>query len=134
MNLLRWIQGKTTKPKSAPAAPPEPPPREQRPRLERSPSANVWQPDVAVVTDSRWTTRPGRDSYGPTIVEVRIQPDPAPEPTGGKHDFRIVGGGGRRCVHCGYQPDIPATPAEVIASRPAGSFGRDPYISRWSRR
>jgi hypothetical protein len=111
--------------------PPSPPVREQRPRLKPSPTS-IFRP-AETTTQSALTVRASRGSFGPEINEVVISLDSAPEPQGCEHIFRTVGDGtaaNKRCQACGWQPGLPATAAQVTASRPAGS-----EIARlWGRR
>lgn len=118
-SLLDWFKAKAKPEPSKPGRSVEPgqPAQRRRGSLEPSPNATVFQTPVTT-TDSRAKVVAKRDE---TINEITFDATPAPEPKWCKHQFVIVGGGGRYCQNCSWQPDIPAKPATVEASRPSGS-------------
>ncbi len=123
LEVFRELVKPKAKPSHTKTAAPEP-------SLEPAPSS-IFTP-VRETRDSVLTTSCGRDSYGPTINEVRVISDRMLEPKGCVHVWQTIGDGAssKRCQNCGFQPGLPLAAAEVVASRPSGSL-----IERlWRRR
>ena len=60
------------------------------------------------------------------MQESAVVEKPAPTPCA--HDFIVVGGGGRRCVHCGDQPDLPKPVPTSFVRMGFGDDGRPTAI------